>query len=282
MSRTARLLLTGSSILAVIIVVVVFIVIRATKNSGAPGGVASSTGTAAAVVGTSLAASVITDLSTVPVATLDAVGAGKTYEKSIMSISGSPLTSGSKPGVVYIGAGYCPFCAAERWAIVVALSRFGTFSGLRGIHSSSTDVYPGTATLTFYHSAYTSKYLDFTPVEVSGDNPKAPLQKLTSDQQGLFSKYDAPPYVAASDAGAIPFLDLGNKYLVVGAQYDPQVLQGSTWTQVAAALKNSSAAIAQGVDGAANILTAAVCKLTGGQPADVCTSPAVRTAQAHL
>ena len=45
-----------------------------------------------------------------------------------------PLTSDGKPLVVYIGAEYCPFCAAERWPMVVALSRFGTFSGLQIDH----------------------------------------------------------------------------------------------------------------------------------------------------
>ena len=47
------------------------------------------------------------------------------------TITGAPLTSGGKPEMLYIGAEYCPYCAAERWAMIVALSRFGTFSGLR-------------------------------------------------------------------------------------------------------------------------------------------------------
>ena len=73
--------------------------------------------------------------------------------------------------VTYIGAEYCPFCAAERWALTVALSRFGTFSGLAGTHSSSTDVYPDTQTLSFYGSHYTSPYLDFQPVEETTNQP---------------------------------------------------------------------------------------------------------------
>ncbi len=38
-----------------------------------------------------------------------------------------------------MGAEYCPFCAAQRWAMVNAFSRFGTFTGLTTTHSSSTD-----------------------------------------------------------------------------------------------------------------------------------------------
>ena len=36
-----------------------------------------------------------------------------------------------------MGAEYCPYCAAQRWAMIVALSRFGTFSGLTTVHSAS-------------------------------------------------------------------------------------------------------------------------------------------------
>ena len=57
-----------------------------------------------------------------------------------------------KPELLYMGGEYCPFCAAERWAIAAAVSRFGTLSGLHFIHSSPTDVYPSTPTLSFYKS----------------------------------------------------------------------------------------------------------------------------------
>ena len=187
--------------------------------------------------------------------------------------SAKPLTSGGKPEVLYIGAQYCPYCATERWALAVALSRFGTFHGLSGIHSASgQEVYPHTATLNFYKASYTSKYLTFTPVEQETVAEK-PLEKLTSAQTALITKYDSPPYVAASDTGAIPFIDFGGKYFVHGAQYNPQVLSGQTWAQVAAALKDPSSAIAKGADGSANMITATICKITNNQPSNVCTSP---------
>ncbi len=81
------------------------------------------------------------------------------------TVNGTALTSGGKPEVLYLGGEYCPYCAAQRWAMVNALSRFGTFSGLTTTHSSSTDVDPNTPTWTFYKSTYTSNYLVFTPVE---------------------------------------------------------------------------------------------------------------------
>ena len=44
---------------------------------------------------------------------------------------GSPLSSGGKPEVLYVGTEFCPYCAAESWSLIVALSRFGQFSGLQ-------------------------------------------------------------------------------------------------------------------------------------------------------
>ena len=60
-----------------------------------------------------------------------------------------------------MGAEYCPYCAAERWALVMALSKFGTFTDLQGTTSSATDTNPSTPTFSFYGSTYTSKYLSF-------------------------------------------------------------------------------------------------------------------------
>ena len=50
--------------------------------------------------------------------------------------------------------------------MVIALSRFGTFSNLHISMSDSTaGDYPNTHTFTFYGSSYSSSYLDFAPVE---------------------------------------------------------------------------------------------------------------------
>src|ERR1022692_34029 len=268
-----RIFITGGSILAVVVVVVAFIVIKANQNSVKAGSGTSATGAA-------LPASVIKDITAVPAATLNAIGPGSTVSKAVTSISGSALTSGGKPEVLYIGAEYCPYCATERWAMAVALSRFGTFSGLHGIHSSSTDTDQSTPTLTFYKSTYTSKYLVFTPVETTTEVETTLLQTPTAAQQSLMGTYDVPPRV--TQAGAIPFVDFGNKYMVGGAQYNPSVLQGKTWSQVASALNDKSSAIGQGADGAANMITAAVCKLTNDKPADVCSSPVIKRMQGQI
>jgi thiol-disulfide isomerase/thioredoxin len=262
--RRRQMLLAGGSVVTVLVIVVVFIVVKSLSKSASAGPTGSAT----------TAAAVAKDVATVPATTLDKIGKGTTYSGAIQIIHppGAPLTQDGKPMIVYVGAEYCPYCAAERWALVTALSRFGAFSGLGLIHSSSGDVDPNTPTLTFYKSAYTSKYLVFKTTEAQTVT-RATLEKLTALDSRLMAKYDVPPYVPTStDDGSFPFVDFGNKYVIDGASYDPGVLAGKTWQQVAAALQDPSSPIAKGADGAANLITAAICKLTNNKPATACTS----------
>ncbi|HWG62011.1 MAG TPA: DUF929 family protein [Streptosporangiaceae bacterium] len=275
--RRRTLFITGGSILVVVVIVIVFVIVKAT-GGGSPASASSTSAT-----GTALPASVVRNITAVSPATLEGIGAGSATPKTVTPVTGgAPLTSSGKPELLYIGAEYCPYCATERWAMAVALSRFGTFSNLHGIHSSSSDVYPNTPTLTFYKSTYSSRFLTFTPVETTTENRNTPLQQTTAAQQAVFKKYDNPPYVSSANATAIPFVDFANKYFVHGAQYSPTVLAGKTWSQVAAALNNKTSPIAQGADGAANMMTAAICKMTSNQPSNVCSSPAITTLQGQL
>ncbi|MGH3204374.1 MAG: hypothetical protein ACRDP5_20330 [Streptosporangiaceae bacterium] len=47
-------------------------------------------------------------------------------------------------------------------------------------------------------------------------------------------------------------------------------------------MHDPSSAIARDIAGAANILTAAICTVTNGQPAGICHSAGVRAAAAQL
>jgi hypothetical protein len=252
----------------VLAVVLVFVIVK--LNGGKPA--ASAQGASNGPTGSSLAA-VVNNVTSVPASTLNTVGnGGGAVTGKPTTISGTTLTENGKPEMLYIGAEYCPYCAAERWAMIVALSRFGTFSGLSTIHSSSTDVYPNTPTWTFYKSSYTSPYLTFTPVETttnvadaSNTPPYVTLQTPTAAQQALVTKYVGP-------GGTIPFIDFGNKYLISGASYNAGLLAGLSWSTVATDLSNPSSPVAQAVDGTANYITAAICKMTGNQPASACTT----------
>ncbi|HTX81448.1 MAG TPA: DUF929 family protein [Streptosporangiaceae bacterium] len=270
-----RMLIAGGSVFGVLVIVIVLIAVKAFTNTPA-----AASGSASASART--AASVAAQLSTVPAATLNTVGKGSATPL-IATKSQPALTADGKPEIVYMGAEYCPYCAAERWAMVVALSRFGSFSGLQLIHSSSSDVYPNTPTLTFAHAKYTSQYVDFSPVEMYGlQNNGVAFQKPTSAESALMTKYDAAPYVPSSDANSFPFVDIGNQYLVIGAQYLPSSLAGLSWSKVASDVKDPSSTVAKGIDGTANSLTAAICKITKNAPAAVCNSAAAKAGAGNL
>lgn len=239
----------------------------------------SSSSTATA--DTSTTANVITDVTSVPASALDAVGAdGVDTVPNALPPSTVAYTVDGKPAILYVGAEYCPYCAAERWALVVALSRFGSFSGLGLSTSGAEDIYPSTPTLTFYGSTFHSDVVAFAGLETATNELNAagtsyePLDTLTPEQQRLFETFDAPPYTPS--AGSIPFLLIGNRYVLSGASLLPDVLQGKTWEQIATALHDPTDPIAQEVLASANVLTAAICELTGGEPAAVCASPGVQ------
>ena len=257
-----RMLLAGAGVAVVVLVVLGIVLGKVLSNSSTPSGPATE----------QLPASLQTKLMNVPPSTLAAVGAGTVLQGSFKPGTGPTLTSGGKPEMLYIGAEWCPYCAADRWAMAVALSRFGTFSPLRGIHSASNDVFPNTATLTFFNTTYTSKYLVFTPVENQDVNRNL-LVKPTPAQQALWTKYVG--------GTSYPFIDIGNK-LVATATYNPQVLHGLTWSQIVSDLHDASSPVAKGAIGSANVFTAAICKLTGNMPASVCTTPPVSALEAGI
>jgi Domain of unknown function (DUF929) len=281
-----RILIASGAIVVVLAVVVAFVVIKLNSKPASSASSASNGPTGAALT------SVINDVTSVPVSTQDKVGSG-TFTGKIQALNppGTPLTANGKPEMLYMGAEYCPYCAAARWAMIVALSRFGTFSGLQTIHSAAAngageaEPDPNTPTWTFVHATYTSKYLTFTPVEMQTNIPDPSsgtytnLQAPTSAQQAVLTKYDASPYT--TEAGAIPFIDFGNKYVSIGTPYDPGVLAGLSWSTIAADLHNPNSPVAQAVNGTANNFTAAICKMTGNQPASACTA-AIQSLESSL
>jgi hypothetical protein len=228
------------------------------------------------------AAAVAKTVTSVPRATIERVGKG-TAEGLWPIAAGQRVPQKAKPLVLYVGAEYCPYCATERWALVNALGRFGSFKGLQLTSSSAEDVFPSTPSFTFRDATYKSPYLDLQAVETETNVPQGngyqPLQKLTPAQQQLVQKYDSPPFVPSAAAGAIPFLLVGGRYVHAGAQYHAEVLQGAEADQIAQFMHDPQAPIAKGAVGAANWLTAALCNVTKNRPASACSLPAIRTLQ---
>jgi len=281
-----RIFMASGAVVVVLAIVLTFVIIKLNNKPTAPAASASASaspqGLSNGPTGSALAA-VVDKVTSVPASTLDTVGKGG-FAGKVQTLTGNPkpLTANGKPELLYMGAEFCPYCGAMRWGLIVALSRFGTFSGLATVHSAvsngggGAEPDPDTPTWTFLHAKYSSPYLNFTSVEESTNIPDpsngayTPLQTPTSAQQAIINKYDVAPYT--TENGAIPFLDFGNKYVSIGTPYDPGVLAGLSWSTIAADLSNPSSPVAQAVDGTANYITAAICKMTGNQPASACTS----------
>lgn len=232
---------------------------------------------------TAAGAAVVQAVTQVKAADLDQVGVGTVKTSPTVVANYQPLfAADGTVRVLYVGAEYCPFCAGERWSLAIALSRFGDFSNLQQTKSSPTDVYPNTATLSFYGATYTSQYLTFSSYETA-DTSGQPLQELSSGDKDLVTKFNAAPYV--SSAGSIPFLLVGGKYIFSGASFDVSVLQGMSHDQIASALSDPASAAAQAIMGGANEITAAICDVLGDHgdaPAEVCNAPGVQAAAAQL
>jgi Domain of unknown function (DUF929) len=277
-----RAMMAGGSVVVVIAVVIGVILYATNRNS--PPAAAGNNG----VSGTVLPAKVSSDITSVPASALESVGAGSvgtwlTNDEGgaapLVPISNSPLTSGGKPEMLYIGAEFCPYCAAIRWSMAVALSRFGHFTTpLRGFHSSASDVYPNTPTLTFYKAGYTSSYLTFTPVENGNADNTGVLQPTTSQQEALWKKYDT----SSDGTVGYPFIDFGNKVVLKTPIVDPQILSKLSWAQVAADLHNTKSAVAQAELGAANYLTAAICKMTSNADTSVCSASTISSMEKSI
>jgi hypothetical protein len=238
--------------------------------------------------GASLAAAPVPDsvmhsLASIPAATWEQVGTTSAVPPIFV---GTADTGKGKPTLLYIGALYCPYCAAARWSVITALSRFGTFTGLSYSASSSQDVFPSTPTFSFYGSHYTSDFLNLETVELRGAEPlggQYPALESPSDaQEALIRKYDAPPYLSARAAGGIPFMLVGGRFMWSGSPFVPGLLANRSQAAIAATLAAGTDPAARAILANANELTAALCAVTGSQPAAVCTSPAVAAAMKAL
>lgn len=260
----------GGGAVTIVVIAIVVIVVLTQAGGQSPGNTTTRPPVPVAVV----------DAVTRPNASVLAqIGTGG-QPGNLAKLPGPQLTdSAGKPLVVYVGGEYCPFCAAERWVIVAALARFGTFSGLQEMTSAATDVYPNTSTFTFINASYSSTSVGFESSEVE-DRNQQPLQSPSAQVANVFSTFDRPPYT--STTGGFPFLDIAGRYTLSSTSYSPQLLQGLSWTQIASQLQDPSSQVAQAIWGNANILTAAICSATGNQPESVCSAPYIQSIETSL
>ena len=239
--------------MAVVVVAVIVVVVLIAQTFNSP---------YASYIGQPVSQNIFQGLTGFSDSTLAAVGSGSAQAPA--GISGGNLVTNGKPEILYIGGEYCPYCAVTRWSMIIALSKFGTFTGVEYMLSTSSDVNPNTPTFTFVNSSYTSSYISFVAVE-HYDRSENVLQPLTANESSLLSQYD--------QSGGIPFIDFANQYLVTGVKAGLSTLDlaGMNWTQVETQLNSPASQAAQAIVGEANFFISTICALDGRQPAAVCS-----------
>ncbi|MCL4383740.1 MAG: DUF929 domain-containing protein [Candidatus Marsarchaeota archaeon] len=203
-----------------------------------------------------------------------------------------------KPSVIYIGAITCVFCGENRWAMALALSRFGSFSKLFygysafGDHDVPTiywnDYNYTTSSSVGYGNYYSSKYINF----ISADYESNITQGFTLRPLSFYVQL-APNQTYKN---AFEFMNSTNKFvgtpftfwgtsLVPGA--DAVVFGNSTPTsatlpltsmthqQVLNQIKNFNDQFAYGEYAAADVYIAYVCPGINNS-ASVCSLPAIK------
>ena len=276
-SRTARFAWWA---VAVIIVAVIALVTYALSDTP----VALQT-----VHRTTAAGDVVAQVTNVPPGVFDAVGtdAPGTALVAPTVLTGQPvLETAGKPEVLYVGAEYCPFCAAERWPLIVALSRFGHFTQLKNMQSAPLSVFPGTQTFSFVGATYSSHYVAFAGVELYSDaidaeGAFARIATLTPAESIAVAHYGVRPGPTASP-GTFPFVDIGNRMVTSTSGFSPAVLVKQSQADIAGGLSQAGDPITQAVVASANDLTAGICAVTGQRPGSVCSGKGVRDAEASL
>jgi hypothetical protein len=276
-NRTARF--AWGAVAVILVGVVVLVVLALTGPPPRPG----------VVHRVATSSDVIAAMAKVPTSVFDSVGvtAPDTALTAPRVVTGQPsLQSAGKPEVLFIGTDFCPFCGAERWPLIVALSRFGRFTSLNNMQSAQQSVFSDLQTFSFVGSAYTSRYLAFTGVELyssaaDADGAFTRIATLTPMQSALVARYGTGP-TKGSGPASYPFVDIDNTMVTSTAGFSPAIIVGQSQSAIVGALSQPDDPIGEAIVSSANYLTAGICLATGQQPQAVCSSKGVRTAAQAL
>jgi Domain of unknown function (DUF929) len=243
---------------------------------------------------TAAPASVVNAVTNIPASVYNSVGINsqvRVVPPTILKNQPPMTLSGKSPAMLYYGAEYCPFCAAERWPMTAALSRFGSWSGLKVTASSHTDTDAQTHTFSYRGATLTSPYITFQSVEqysttpLTGTQGYQVLENPTSEQKANLTKYSSSqfnPNATTQGGISFPFVNINNLALISGASYDPGVLAGLSWSDIAGGLTDPSNPATQAIVATANYISAAICASSSNAPSSVCKSSGVMAASKAL
>ncbi len=183
---------------------------------------------------------------------------GSAYLTDVHTLPGPVfLSTNLEPILVYVGADYCPYCAVQRYSMIMALTRFGNFTGLEYMTSGVSD--GDFSTFTFVSATYHSNYVVFQPYEVD-DRSGNSLMTLPTNYTSTFQQYGKSSF---------PFLNFADEYYISGALLDPRILGTLNQSQIISSILAGNA-MGSEIRQAANVITAVICETTGNKPASVC------------
>jgi hypothetical protein len=217
------------------------------------------------------------------------------------------FTYNGKPSVIYIGATSCVWCGESRWAMAMALSRFGNFSslyvGYSAIHDADVPTLywrpqelhvNGTAN---FGNNYTSSYINFFSAEYDS-NISAGFEFASSSNPISFFAVNAPgdgyqqamQYMNSTGAFAgTPFtlwgtvLNRGASGVVIGTPQNSTVAQSGglpltymTHSQILGQLNSFNSTFAIEEYAAADVYIAQLCPSINNA-APVCKLPAIQS-----
>src|SRR4029077_155280 len=134
------------------------------------------------------------------------------------------------PVVFFYGAEFAPYAAAERWPVVLALSRFGTFGRLGVVQSSPSTAFAALSTFTFWQHSYSSRHVALESVERYGTvNPTGARYLRLESPDG---REAAAVAAYGSGVNSFPMLDVANRYVLDASAFTPGALVGLTQDQI--------------------------------------------------
>ena len=177
-----------------------------------------------------------------------------------VEVSKDTMRRAGKLFVFFMGAEFDPYCAAERWAIVRSLQKFGQWDGLKQTISAARDEpFLNLPTYDFTKATYTSPHIEFVARELK-DREFKPLQKPLKTEEKLLRKLNPKK--------EIPFLLIGGRFSQIGSGFTPKIFIGHTFRQTETELKKVESEIRKTIDDEANIISALLC--VSGLPPELC------------
>ena len=180
-----------------------------------------------------------------------------------MHVTDTPIkTKSGKTLVFFLGAGFCPFCAAERWSIVEALKNFGTWQNLQEDFSAEKDEkYLNIPTFNFVNASYSSSYVEFQAIETADRHFNA-VDNEGKDHYDILENYN-PDQI-------IPFTLIDGQFMQAGSGYSPKLFEGLNHDKVREQILDLQSTLGSSIKNETAFLTALICFTLKDFTGEVC------------